>query len=158
MVYTEVKERNGNKYYYRVISVRKDKKVSKKRKYLGVNLDNSLLEKKEKEADEELLADKRKKINRQINEIKAKIIPILKKNKIKKAGIFGSYVRGEQKKNSDVDIIIEPPQRRKFSLLDLVALQMALEKKLGIKVDLLTYNGIYHLLKDIILKEEVRIT
>lgn len=34
--------------------------------------------------------------------------PVLKKQfKVKKLGIFGSYVRGRQKKNSDVDILVE---------------------------------------------------
>ena len=39
--------------------------------------------------------------------IKRKIIPILKKNHVVRAGIFGSYARGEQKKNSDIDILIK---------------------------------------------------
>ena len=38
MVYTEIKEKNKRKYYYRVKSIRNGKKISKKRKYLGVNL------------------------------------------------------------------------------------------------------------------------
>ncbi len=54
MAYTEIKEQNGKKYYYRVISVRKGKKVDKKRVYLGVGLSNEELAKKEKEADKEL--------------------------------------------------------------------------------------------------------
>jgi hypothetical protein len=35
MAYTEIQKRNGEKYYYRVLSVRLGKKVSKKRIYLG---------------------------------------------------------------------------------------------------------------------------
>ncbi len=31
----------------------------------------------------------------------------LKKNKVKKIGLFGSFARGEQKKNSDIDFLIE---------------------------------------------------
>ena len=48
MVYTEVQERNNKKYFYRVISIRKGNKVSKKRKYLGANLFLKNLTKKEK--------------------------------------------------------------------------------------------------------------
>lgn len=92
----------------------------------------------------------------QIKEIKLKIKNILKKNKVVRAGIFGSYVRGNQKKDRDIDILIEI-RRRKFSLLDLVELEMELERKLGKKVDLLTYNGINPHLKKYILKDEVRI-
>ena len=55
MVYTEVQNKNGKKYYYRVISVRKGKKISKKRVYLGVDLNKVERLKKEKKADKELL-------------------------------------------------------------------------------------------------------
>lgn len=54
MVYTEIKKKNENKYYYRVKSLRKGKKIEKKRIYLGVNLSSEELFKKEKEADREL--------------------------------------------------------------------------------------------------------
>jgi Fic family protein len=51
MVYTEILERNGKKYYYRVESIRNGKKVSKRKKYLGVDLDKQILIDKEKNAD-----------------------------------------------------------------------------------------------------------
>jgi len=90
------------------------------------------------------------------NKIKKSIVNVLKKHRVKKAGIFGSYARGEEKKNSDVDILINV-KGRKFSLLDLVRLEMLLGKILQKKVDLLTYNGINPHLKEYILKDEVRI-
>lgn len=54
MVYTEIQEKKGANYYYRVKSVKEGKKVRKKRVYLGVNLNNEELKRKEKEADREL--------------------------------------------------------------------------------------------------------
>jgi len=54
MTYTEIKEKNGRKYYYRVRSVKQNKKVNKKRIYLGVNLSEEDLKKKETEADKKL--------------------------------------------------------------------------------------------------------
>jgi len=54
MVYTEIKERNGKKYFYRVINVREGKKFKKKRVYLGVNLDKKTLKNAESKADKEL--------------------------------------------------------------------------------------------------------
>ena len=90
-----------------------------------------------------------------INEIKRKIIPILLKHGVKRASIFGSYARGEQNEASDVDILVEFGEGK--SLLDLVRLKYELEKALGKKVDLLTYNSIHPLLKDRILKEAVDI-
>jgi hypothetical protein len=150
MAYTEIKERNDKKYYYRVKSVRKKNKISKERVYLGVNLKNEDLAKKEQEADKDFVKEK---INKNLSKIKPKITDIMKKKGIKRAGIFGSYARGEQKKSSDIDILIEFDG----SLLDLVGLELELQKKLKKKVDLITYNGINHLLKDRILKEEVKI-
>ncbi|MBU1204497.1 MAG: nucleotidyltransferase family protein [Nanoarchaeota archaeon] len=90
---------------------------------------------------------------KQLNILKKKIIPILKKNHVVRAGIFGSYACGEQKKDSDVDILIEFND----SLLTLVRIERELKENLGKKVDLLTYKGIHPLLKERILKEEVRI-
>jgi predicted nucleotidyltransferase len=83
------------------------------------------------------------------------VVPILKKNGVVKAGIFGSYARGEAKKRSDVDILIK--QKGKKSLLDLVHLQFQLEDKLKKKVDLLDYSAIHRYVKEGILNEEVRI-
>jgi len=54
MVYTEIKKKKDKKYFYRVKSVRKGKKIGKERRYLGVNLNKKILAEKEKEADKEL--------------------------------------------------------------------------------------------------------
>jgi Fic family protein len=58
MAYTEIKSKESKKYYYRVVSIRKGKKVDKKRIYLGIDLNNEELAKKIKEADKELSAFK----------------------------------------------------------------------------------------------------
>lgn len=87
-----------------------------------------------------------------IQDINAKIIPILKSQGVLKAALFGSVVRGEAKEKSDVDILVDFSERK--SLIDLIRLQFALEEKLGRKVDVLTYGSIHPLLKDIILKEQ----
>ena len=75
MVYTEVQIKNGKKYYYRVKSVRKGKKVEKVREYLGVNLSKKDRNKKEQEADKKLifnfntlLTDKEKKDLKKLKE------------------------------------------------------------------------------------------
>lgn len=92
-----------------------------------------------------------------LSKIKKVIVNILKKHGIKKAGIFGSYVRGEQEKNSDIDILVEIPKKMKFSLLDLVGLKLELQDALRRKVDLVEYKMIRPELKKIILQEEARI-
>ncbi|MEK6885524.1 MAG: Fic family protein [Nanoarchaeota archaeon] len=54
MAYTEIQEKKDKKYYYRVKSIKRDKKVSKKKIYLGFDLLPQELIKKEAEADKEL--------------------------------------------------------------------------------------------------------
>ena len=147
MAYTEIKERNKNKYYYRVKSVREGNKVKKKRIYLGKDLVRKDLETKEREADEKI-------INEDLDSIKKKIIRVLKRYNIKRAGLFGSYVRGDQKKNSDVDILIRYPKGMGFNF---AKIQFDLEDSIKKKIDLLTYGGIHPSLKEKILSEEVRI-
>lgn len=156
MVFTETRSINDKKYYYRVLSVRKGKKVSKKRLYLGSQLSKSELTKKEKEADQKLSSEKNIKTNREIEKIKPKIIKILKKNKVNKAGIFGSYSRGEQKKNSDIDIVVNIDDKN-MSLLGFIGLKLKLEDALKRKVDLVEYSAIRPLIKNNILKDEIRI-
>ncbi len=151
MTYTEIKQKNEKKYYYRVRNMRMGKKFKKQRIYLGVNLRKEELEKKEKNSDKKLMQEK---VNKTLNQIKPKIIQVLKKNKIKKAGIFGSYAKGEQKKNSDIDILVEPPKGIGFGF---VGIEIELEKKLGKKVDLVTYKYISPYIKKRVLNEEVRI-
>ena len=87
--------------------------------------------------------------------IKEKILPILKKYGIKKAALFGSFARGEQKPDSDIDILVKFKDRENKTLLDLVGLELELVDVLNRKVDVLTYNSIHPLLKDYILKEQV---
>ncbi|MEM2154643.1 MAG: nucleotidyltransferase family protein [Nitrososphaeria archaeon] len=78
-----------------------------------------------------------------VNEIKEIIIEhrreLEEKFKVKNIAIFGSYARNEQRKTSDVDILVEfsePVGLLFFHLADY------LEKILGVKVDLLTVDGI----------------
>jgi len=151
MAYTEIKQKNKRKYYYRVRTLREGKKFKKKRIYLGINLTKDELNKKEKEADKKLIQGK---INKSLMGIKPKIIQILKKNKVKKAGIFGSYARGEQRKNSDIDILVEPPKGIGFGF---AGIGIELEEKLGKKIHLVTYRYISPYIREDILKEEVRI-
>jgi uncharacterized protein len=151
MTYTEIKETSGRKYFYRVRSMRNGKKFMKKRIYIGKDLSKEELLIRELEADTKLNPEKKLKA---LKELIPKIIEVLKKNNVKKAGIFGSYSRGEEKKDSDIDILIESPRGIGFGF---AGIQLELEDKLKKKVDLITYKYISPYLKDRILKEEIRI-
>jgi predicted nucleotidyltransferase len=50
-------------------------------------------------------------------------------------GVFGSYVRNEQRSDSDIDILIELGEPPRIDLLDLVNLERYLSELLGVKVD-----------------------
>ena len=61
----------------------------------------------------------------------------LKKNyNIKEIGIFGSYVKGEQKEKSDLDVLVEFLKDSNMSLLEFIKLQNLLSDMLGIRIDL----------------------
>lgn len=74
---------------------------------------------------------------------------------VKEIGIFGSYVRGEQKKKSDLDILVEFD--RPISLLNFISLENRLSKYLGVKVDLVMKDSLKPRIGSHILKEVVNI-
>jgi hypothetical protein len=88
----------------------------------------------------------------ELKETRDKIVPVLQRHDVKKAAIFGSFVRGEEKEGSDVDVLVEFEGEK--SLLDLAGLKIELEEALGRKVDVLTYNSLHPLLKERILQEQ----
>lgn len=94
-------------------------------------------------------------MEKELRDIRRKAVPILKKNGVIKAGIFGSYAIGKARKESDIDILVEFSGKK--SLLDLAGLKIELENKLKGKVDILTYNSLHPLLKERIQQEEKRI-
>ena len=90
-----------------------------------------------------------------IEEIKEKIVPILRKHHIRRAGIFGSMATGKSTKKSDVDILVE--LGNVISLLEFVGIKYELEDLLGRKVDLVEYQAVKARLKTRIMSEEIRI-
>lgn len=87
--------------------------------------------------------------------IKKKVLPVLKQAGVTRSSIFGSYVRGEAKKSSDIDILIDPP--RGMSLFDFIDLQHKLEDVLKRKVDLGEYSTIKPRLQENILSSAIQI-
>lgn len=92
-----------------------------------------------------------------VDEIKVKIKsaePFLKeKFRVKKIGIFGSYSRGEQRKTSDIDILVEfytAPSLFKF-----IDMENYLSEILGIKVDLVMKNSLKRYIGEHILNEVI---
>ena len=80
---------------------------------------------------------------------------MLLRHDIKRAGMIGSFVRGEATPESDVDIVVELDAEA--SLLDFIGVKLDLEDALGRRVDLVEYAALKPRLRDRILCEEVPI-
>ena len=63
----------------------------------------------------------------------------LKKYSVKRIGLFGSYARGKQKRDSDVDFLVEFEKATYDNFFDLI---LYLEKLFGRKVEVLTPDGV----------------
>lgn len=94
-----------------------------------------------------------------LEEIKTKLEelkPILKERfQVETIGVFGSYSREEQKKKSDVDILVTFVEPNDIDLLDLIEIKQFLSRKLKIKVDLVTKNALKPRIRDKILQETI---
>ena len=87
-------------------------------------------------------------------EIETTVVSILGKYGARKIGVFGSYARGEERPDSDLDLLVDFRDRK--SLLALVRIERELSENLGIKVDLLTEQAISPYLIDRI-KSELKV-
>lgn len=94
-------------------------------------------------------------MNDNLDEIKKKALPLLINAGVIRSSIFGSYARGENNIESDIDILVELPTGK--SLLDLIRLERQLGEVLAKEVDLLTYQSISPLLKEYIQNDQFQI-
>lgn len=88
-----------------------------------------------------------------VNQLKEKILPTLKEAGVVRSSLFGSAARGENTKESDIDILVD--FKRTPSLFYITGLQQKLEAILKQKVDLLTYAAVNPRLKSYIEKDEI---
>lgn len=80
--------------------------------------------------------------------------PELKKRyPIRAIGVFGSYARGEQRDDSDLDVLVDLGQG--MTLIDLVGLQLAIGEALGLRVDLAVKDALKPRIEKRILAEAV---
>ena len=84
--------------------------------------------------------------------------PILKERfQVETIGIFGSYTRGEQKKKSDIDILVTFIEPNDIDLLDFIELKRFLSRKLEANVDIVKKDALKQRIKDKILQETIYI-
>lgn len=74
---------------------------------------------------------------------------------VSQLGLFGSYVRGEQTEESDIDVLVEFEPGVRFGLLTFCELENHLSDLLGLKVDLVMKNSLKPRIGERILKEVI---
>lgn len=79
-------------------------------------------------------------------------MPIFEKYDIRYADLFGSYARGEQKTDSDIDILVKKGDKP-LSLLDFVRMKDELSKIFNKKADIVSEGAIVPYFKEYILKD-----
>jgi predicted nucleotidyltransferase len=96
---------------------------------------------------------------RGIEEIKSKIrksmLILRDKYKVKTISVFGSYIRGDQGKKGEIDILVDFSET--IDLFTFIELEDFLSETLGVKVDLVMKDTLKPRIKDSILKEAVRV-
>jgi predicted nucleotidyltransferase len=101
----------------------------------------------------------RSNMNRELKEIKGALgrleRQIRKEYKAEIIGLFGSYVRGEQKDESDVDVLVRFLDGA--TLFDFVGLADFLEERLSLEVDIVSERALRPELREQILKDVVSV-
>jgi len=80
-----------------------------------------------------------------LKKIKEKITPILKANNVSYCAVFGSFARGEEREDSDIDFVVNFNSPK--SLFDFAGIKLDLEEVLNREVDLVMKNNIKPLIK-----------
>ena len=76
---------------------------------------------------------------------------------IDKAWLFGSYSRGEEREDSDVDILISVDKSAHVGLFKLSGMMLDIEDKLNRKVDLVTDSGLMDFARKSVDKDKILI-
>ncbi len=82
------------------------------------------------------------KLQDRLNISREEIINFCQQNQIQELSVFGSVLREDFNKTSDIDFLVVFNPKIKLSLMDLVSIQYQLEDKIGRKVDLVEKRSI----------------
>ena len=87
-----------------------------------------------------------------IEQIAEKTAPVFEKYGVEYAGLFGSYARGNEKEESDIDILVRRGSKS-LSLFDFIDMKDEISDALNKKVDLISEKAVIPYFKDHILKD-----
>ena len=94
-------------------------------------------------------------ISQSLAEKRAEILKVAATHGAKNLRVFGSFARGDERPESDIDLLVEMEPGR--SLLDIIAIKHALEDITNRKVDVVTEKALSPYLRDKILRDAVSI-
>jgi predicted nucleotidyltransferase len=94
-------------------------------------------------------------LRRSMTILRKQMPELAKRYRVKSLGVFGSYVRHEQKRRSDLDILVEFDQAP--DLFKFMDLEEYLARQLGVKVDLVPRHALKGEIGERILREVVPI-
>lgn len=90
-------------------------------------------------------------LNANLQTIQKNAAPVLKRNDVEFAGIFGSYARGEEQETSDIDFLVR--FKKPKSLFDIIGVELELSEALKAKVDLVTEKALCRHIKDRVMSD-----
>jgi len=85
-------------------------------------------------------------VNENVQQMTEQMLPYCKQRGVSKLGIFGSFARGTARPDSDLDLLVSFEQP--VSLLTQIRMERELSELLGVKVDLVTEQGLSPYLRD----------
>ena len=85
------------------------------------------------------------------SEIINTIVSYLKENNVNEIGLFGSFARGEETMQSDIDLLVK--YNRGTTLFDIARMKLELTEKIGREVDLVDKDAVSPLLMNYVLKD-----
>ena len=86
-----------------------------------------------------------------LEEVKAKVAPVLEQSGVEYAGVFGSVARGQDRPDSDIDLLVRFQQLP--GLFGYIGLERRLSEVLGKKVDLATEESLHPMIRRNVLSE-----
>ena len=92
-------------------------------------------------------------IDKTLREKRDRILAITRQHGARNVRVFGSIARGEGKRDSDLDVLVELESGR--SLLDIIAIKQDLEDLLNTKVDVVTEAAISPYIRNQILRQAI---
>ncbi|MCH5226208.1 MAG: nucleotidyltransferase family protein [Muribaculaceae bacterium] len=92
-----------------------------------------------------------------IDRIKSVVQDYFETQPVKKAWVFGSYARGEETPESDIDILVDYGEGRKPSLFTIAGIKSELEERFKTKVDLVPEDCLYDYIRPYVDRDKILI-